>query len=287
MTVAGLALALVSGACARRGPLGGRAAPVPAKPRFSAPAAPLSATNEWRPVVSPISTTVGSPAAPAAPAYVPAPAPLRPAVAVTAPAPTVRAEEPPPAARPLPAPVPAPAPAASAAISVTGVTSVLDAPIGYRLRPSDPVVINLRGILPRDEEIECLVDESGFVKVPYLDRIKAAGLSASQLEDEIERRYIEGKIYKSITVGVIMPSQSYFIQGEVKIPGRVQLITGVTLLQVIAQAGGYTDFADQSDVRIIRAGRTLRFNAKDLARFPERDVRIEPGDVINVTRSPF
>ena len=159
--------------------------------------------------------------------------------------------------------------------------------MGYKLRVGDPVVINLRGILPRDEEIECLVDEGGFVKVPYLERIKAAGLSTSQLEDEIERRYIDGKIYKSISVGVIMPSQSYFIQGEVKVPGRVILLTPVTLLQAIAQAGGYTDYADEGDVRIIRAGRTQRHNAKDLSRYPERDVRIEPGDVINVTRSPF
>lgn len=276
--LAGLALALAASACARRGPLGGRVSSAPAKPKLSAPATSPSATNEWRPVVSPIATTVGAPVAPAAPASVPVPAPLRPTMAVTAPAPTVRPMETPPSPRAPPAPV------LVGVTGVTGVTSVLDAPMGYRLRPGDPVIINLRGIMPRDEEIECMVDEGGFIKVPYLERIKAAGLSTSQLEDEIERRYVDGKIYRTITVGVIMPSKSYFIQGEVKLPGRVQLLTPVTLLQVIAQAGGYTDYADQTDVRIIRAGRTLRFNAKDLARFPERDVRIEPGDVINVTR---
>jgi protein involved in polysaccharide export with SLBB domain len=278
MMLAGLALALAASACARRGPLGGRVSSAPAKPKLSAPATSPSATNEWRPVVSPIATTVGAPVAPAAPASVPVPAPLRPTMAVTAPAPTVRPMETPPSPRAPPAPV------LVGVTGVTGVTSVLDAPMGYRLRPGDPVIINLRGIMPRDEEIECMVDEGGFIKVPYLERIKAAGLSTSQLEDEIERRYVDGKIYRTITVGVIMPSKSYFIQGEVKLPGRVQLLTPVTLLQVIAQAGGYTDYADQTDVRIIRAGRTLRFNAKDLARFPERDVRIEPGDVINVTR---
>lgn len=205
---------------------------------------------------------------------------IRPAMAVTAPA-------------PMPPPVAGPAVegttnrGGSPLVAPAGLPTVSDQPQGYKLRVGDPVVINLRGILPRDEEIECLVDEGGFVKVPYLDRIKAAGLSTSQLEDEIERRYVDGKIYKSITVGVIMPSQSYFIQGEVRVPGRVPLLTPVTLLQAIAQAGGYTDYADEGDVRIIRAGRTQRHNAKDLSRFPERDVRIEPGDVINVTRSPF
>lgn len=271
--VLGLTLVLATGACARRSPLGGRLSPPPAKPRAAAPASAAALTNEWRPVVSPV---VAAPATPLAPAPVPAPAPLRPTMAVSAPAPAVRPAEVAPAT-----PAPAPAPAVAA---LPGVASVLDSNVAYRLRPGDPVIINLRGILPRDEEVECLVDESGCVKVPYLDRIKAAGLSTSQLEDEIERRYVEGKIYRSITVGVIMPSQSYFIQGEIKIPGRVQLTTRVTLLQAIAQAGGYTDYADQTDVRIIRAGRTLRFNAKDLSRFPERDVRIEPGDVINVTR---
>ena len=275
----GLAWVLAAGACVHRAPSAARNLPPPAKPRVTASATALTATSEWRSVVSPVRAPDPVPAPSLATATSPGTSTvslLRPAMSVTAPAPALA----------TPAP-PAPVVLTSVLSTATSVTSDVDQAGGYRLRAGDPVVINLRGILPRDEEIECMVDESGLVKVPYLERIKAAGLSTSQLEDEIERRYVDGKIYKSITVGVIMPSQSYFIQGEVKLPGRMPLTTRVTLLQVIAQAGGYTDFADQGDVRIIRAGRTMRFNAKELARFPERDVRIEPGDVVNVTRSAF
>jgi protein involved in polysaccharide export with SLBB domain len=271
----GLAWLLAATACVHRPAAAGRSpssAPSTAKPRVSASVTAAAPTSEWRSVVSP--TRLVTPAPPVAPVTV---TDIKPAMAVTAPAPVASGAVDASTNRMI----------SGAPAGFGALPTVSDQPMGYKLRVGDPVVINLRGILPRDEEIECLVDEGGFVKVPYLERIKASGLSTSQLEDEIERRYIDGKIYKSISVGVIMPSQSYFIQGEVKVPGRVILLTPVTLLQAIAQAGGYTDYADEGDVRIIRAGRTQRHNAKDLSRYPERDVRIEPGDVINVTRSPF
>ena len=175
------------------------------------------------------------------------------------------------------APAAKPAAAAAPAATEGGV-------VAYRLRPNDPVVIFLRGILPKDDQIEDIIDEDGFVKMPYLDGVLAAGKTTSQLENEIQRLYIDRQIYKHITVNVVMPSQSYFVQGEVKSPGRFPMVTGVTLLQAIATAGGYTDFADRTDVRITRGSTTTRYNSKEIERHPERDLRIEPGDVIIVTR---
>lgn len=155
----------------------------------------------------------------------------------------------------------------------------------YRLKPSDPLVIFLRGILPRDDQIENVIDEDGYIKLPYLGAIMAAGLTTSQLENEIQRLYIDRQIYKHLTVNVVMPSQSYYVQGEVRNPGRFPMITGVTLLQAIAQAGGYTDFADRSDVRVNRAGQVNRYSAKEIEKHPESDIRIESGDIVIVTRS--
>ena len=157
----------------------------------------------------------------------------------------------------------------------------------YRLRPGDPVVIFLRGIFPKDDQVEDIIDEEGFINLPYLDGIKAADKTTTQLESEIQRAYISRQIYKNVSVNVVMPSQSYFVRGELKSPGRYSLVTGVTLLQVIAASGGYTEFADRTRIKIIRGDKVLVFNAREIEKAPERDIQIEPGDVIVVERKIF
>lgn len=227
------------------------------RPRLVASAAPVASSNTWRAVGTP-------PTAPAAPAAVTTPPPAKVVAASTAAAAPVIAPNSTPAT---------PAPAASAGPAV------------YRLRPLDPIIIYLRGILPKDDQVEDQIDEQGYIRMTYLKPIKAAGKTATELEDEIERQYIDGKIYRSITVQVVLPSQSYFIEGEVKAPGRIQLVSGMTLMQAIAQAGSFTDYAKRTDVRIVRGGTTTRFNAIEITENPTKDVRIEPGDRIIVGRS--
>ena len=183
--------------------------------------------------------------------------------------------EAPPSVRPEPAPEPVGSP-----------WSVADrAP--YRLRPGDPVIIYLRGILPTDDQIEEIVDERGMVTLPYIDDVQAAGRTSSELEREVQRIYIERKIYRSVTVNVVMPSQSYFIQGEVRQPQRFSLMTGTTLLQAVAAAGGYTEYADPKRVTLTRGREVRVFNMREVERNPQQDISVESGDVIRVPRSRF
>ena len=85
----------------------------------------------------------------------------------------------------------------------------------------------------------------------------------------------------------MMPSQSYFIQGEVRQPQRFPLMTGTTLLQAVAAAGGYTEFADPKRVTLTR-GRDVRvYNMRDVEKNPQQDISVESGDVIRIPRSFF
>jgi protein involved in polysaccharide export with SLBB domain len=188
---------------------------------------------------------------------------------------------PPPSASPAPAPVVTVADPASSqplASTETGVTF-------YRFKSGDPVVIHLRGIYPKDEAVEDIIDEDGNVTIPLIGDIPAAGKSTSQLEADITRLYIEGGYYRSITVNVVMPSPFYFIRGEIRSPGRFPVVSGVTILQAIAAAGGYTEFANQRNVQLIRGKTTTTISMRDIERNPERDIRLESGDVIVVNRS--
>ncbi|HMO05465.1 MAG TPA: polysaccharide biosynthesis/export family protein [Kiritimatiellia bacterium] len=185
-----------------------------------------------------------------------------------------------PTSAPAPAPVlPVIEPVSQPLASMeTGVTF-------YRFKSGDPVVIHLRGIYPKDEAVEDIIDEDGNVTIPLIGDIPAAGKSTSQLEADITRMYIEGGYYRSITVNVVMPSPFYFIRGEIRSPGRFPVVSGVTILQAIAAAGGYTEFANQRNVQLIRGKTTTTINMRDIERNPERDIRLESGDVIVVNRS--
>lgn len=156
----------------------------------------------------------------------------------------------------------------------------------FLMRPNDPVVIHLRGI-PEPVNFELIIDETGHVNLPYIDSIMAAGKTASQLQTAIEKAYLDGEIYRRITVNVMLPTQSYFVRGEVRQPGRFALMGGMTILKAVATAGGYTEFANPRRVSVIRRGETFESDLRDFERNPERDIDVEPGDVIVVPRSMF
>ncbi|MBU0677264.1 MAG: polysaccharide export protein [Verrucomicrobia bacterium] len=156
----------------------------------------------------------------------------------------------------------------------------------YKLKPGDQVIVSLRGI-PKEEQIEDIIDENGFIAFAYINSVHAAGLTASELEHEIKNAYLDAKIYKNISVNVLVPAQSYFVRGEVKQPGRYPILSGVTLVQAIAAAGGYTEFANSKKVQMIRGNRRIIKNVRDLEKRPENDVAVEAGDVIVVPRSVF
>ena len=155
----------------------------------------------------------------------------------------------------------------------------------YTLKVGDGVQVYLRGI-PGAELIEELVDEQGMVTLPYINDIQAAGMSASDLERNIRQTYLDQDIYRNITVTVMVPTRFYFIEGEIRGPGRFQIMSATRVSQAIAAAGGYTEYAS-GQVLIWRGGKIFKNirNARRLDRKPEDDILLEPDDRIEVKRS--
>lgn len=246
----------------------------------SAPAAPAPAT---RPVSKPADSAdrrlpkVEPAAAPVQPPPVQVVAPKPPA-----PPPVVDVPKPAPApAKPVPAPATA-TPAATEAPAVVDSTSVDGA---YTLKVGDGIQVYLRGI-PMADVIEDIIDENGKISLPLVNEIQAAGLTASDLERSIRKTYLDQDIYRNITVNVVVPTRYYFIQGEIRAPGRFQIMSATRVSQAIAGAGGYTEFAS-GQVVVKRGGqvfKTIR-NARKLERVPEDDILLEPDDIVEVKRS--
>jgi len=155
-----------------------------------------------------------------------------------------------------------------------------------RLRVGDALTVTIRAAT--SEQYELVIDENGEIRLPLIAPIRALGLSSTELEKAIQKAYVDQQIYRFVTAHVFVPIRSYFVRGEVRSPGRYPLPAGrVTVLQVIATAGGYTDFARANRITIIRGSEKITVDARDFERNPEKDIVVEANDQIIVDRRWF
>jgi len=154
----------------------------------------------------------------------------------------------------------------------------------YLLRPGDTITINLQEI-PEAQMIQEELDENGMISLIFIGEIMAAGKTSSELEREIEAKYIEGDFYKRVSASVVVPTKTYTIRGEVNQSGRFMITGRTTLLQAVAAAGGFNEFANPKKITIFRGSEIIRKNFKEIEKNPESDLEIQSEDSIFVARS--
>jgi polysaccharide export outer membrane protein len=132
------------------------------------------------------------------------------------------------------------------------------------------------------------VDDQGFIRFPFVGRLRAAGRTTSELQSLIRDRLrgmsqdpqVMVSIDQSITDSVVMA-------GEVNKPGRFTLSTNhETLNQTIALAGGYKGEPKDIVARVQRNSGSFEIRLSDLLDNPDRDVPIAPGDTITLVSRP-
>jgi protein involved in polysaccharide export with SLBB domain len=176
----------------------------------------------------------------------------------------------------------------NAAVADIGATKSVSADepagAGRKLRPGDRIALRLSGMrVP--VEVTDVLDEEGEITLELLGSISLSGLTATEAERKIRNEYISREIYKNISVSIVVEQASYYVQGEVRQPGRFVLTESLTLIQAIAAAAGYTDFAKPSKVRIIRGDDVLYYDATRIGKRLDKDPLIRRGDTIIVERT--
>jgi polysaccharide export outer membrane protein len=135
------------------------------------------------------------------------------------------------------------------------------------------------------------VRPDGRFSFALVGEIEAAGQTPPQLQETMVAALAEYIDVLPGEVSVIVDSvHSYTVSvlGEVRLPGRFEFRNQVTVLDALAQAGGLTEFADTSDILILRTYRgqeeRIRFNYKKSVRIDDNDPRVllMPGDVVVV-----
>ena len=134
------------------------------------------------------------------------------------------------------------------------------------------------------------VGPDGEIFLPLIGRVDVLGRTVSAVTDELTERYRAELINPQITVSVAQFSgMVIYISGEVNGPGLRSYRGGLTLVQAIFDAGGFTKRARQSQVLLIRPGPdqkpvgTLR-NVKEIIRKGnlQDDIQLAPLDIIYV-----
>ena len=121
----------------------------------------------------------------------------------------------------------------------------------YRLGPED--VIEVFVWKQPDLSTTAVIRPDGKVSLPLLGELEATGKSAVQLQDEVTKRllqYVADPMVNVIVKEVNSPKIS--VLGQVNKPDRYHIKQRLTVLDAIALAGGFTDFAKRDKVTIIR-----------------------------------
>jgi polysaccharide export outer membrane protein len=129
------------------------------------------------------------------------------------------------------------------------------------------------------------IGPDGFVSLPLLGEVRAAGLTADQLAKDLTSRLTSYVVNAQITVSVVeFRSRQVFITGQVGKPGAYPLIVPITVLQLIAQAGGLNTFANRKDIFILRGPgnvQRLKFNYTSAIHGDVRqNINLQPGDTV-------
>lgn len=132
----------------------------------------------------------------------------------------------------------------------------------YKLGPGDLIEVTVFGV--EDFNFAVRIGPTGTVNLPHLGRVAVAGLTVAQLEQQLKHQ-LDGRFIINPQVFVsIREYQAHpiFVLGAVNRPGQYQMIQPLTLLDVIAMAGGL-DLTSADDYALIQRRRTENPGAQD------------------------
>jgi polysaccharide export outer membrane protein len=157
----------------------------------------------------------------------------------------------------------------------------------YRLGPGDKLRIEVYKDNQLSQSVQVRPD--GKITLPLIGDLEASNKTPIELRDAIMGSLKEYITNPTVTVIVVeaLASQVY-VMGEVTHPGTMQLHGPTTILQALAMAGGFKEFANTKDVKVLRPRggsnsiETIRFNYKDVINGDAKPFYLRSGDTVIV-----
>ena len=159
------------------------------------------------------------------------------------------------------------------------------APEVYRIGPEDMLQISVWKNEAMSRTLPVRPD--GKISLPLLSDVQAAGLTAIELREILTKKLAEYMPNPEVSV-IVSEIRSFKVSviGEVSRPGRYELRSWTTVLDVLALAGGFTQFAARTKIVILHPeGRTMKrilFNYNKVAAGEQENFYLRNGDIILV-----
>ena len=174
----------------------------------------------------------------------------------------------------------------AAAASAPAAKSATDDP-DFVIGPEDGLRIDVW----KEPELTVSVQvrPDGKISLPLLNDVQAAGFTPLQLAASITTKLKKYLADPQVTVVVqTIQSRRFYIMGEVSKPAGYPMLHGLTVLQALAGAGSFSQFANTKKIYILRNidGKQVKipFNYKEVIKglHPEQNIELKPGDTIVV-----
>ena len=155
----------------------------------------------------------------------------------------------------------------------------------YRIVAGDKLSIQVYKDANLSQALQVRPD--GKITLPLVGDVRAEGRTATELRDSLVeslKEYNNNPVVTVIVTETVPPV--FYVMGEVNAPGTLPIKGQISVVQALAMAGGFKDFAKKKDIMIQRKGATgpttLRFNYNDAIKGIGQTVYVQPGDTIIV-----
>jgi len=126
------------------------------------------------------------------------------------------------------------------------------------------------------------VASNGMLSLPLIGEVKGAGVTVDQLRGDITGRLADGYLRNPRVSIQVLTFRPFYILGEVNKPGKYPYSTGLTVLNAVATAEGFTYRANKHKVFVKHAGSTTETSVALTPATP-----VQPGDTIRIGERYF
>jgi len=157
-------------------------------------------------------------------------------------------------------------------------------PESYRIGPEDVLQVSVWKNMDISRSV--VVRPDGKISLPLVNDVQAAGLTPLELRDVLTKKLADYMPTPEVSI-IVSDIKSFKVSviGEVPRPGRYELKGWTTVLDVLALAGGFTQFASRSNIVILQSdGKTMKripFNYNKVASGQE-NFYLRNGDIVLV-----
>jgi polysaccharide biosynthesis/export protein len=164
----------------------------------------------------------------------------------------------------------------------------------YRIQPLDSIQITVFN--EPDLSVKVRVSAQGRINYPLLGPVQVGGLTVSETETKLKEQLGRSYLVKP-QVNVLIDranGRRVFVLGQVRAPGAIDILAdeGLTVVQAIARAGGFTDIAATDRVNILRIApdgtqQKVIVNVAAIMKGQSKDYPLKPDDVLSVPETIF